>query len=95
MQFPRVKAVTALEKYLVHVVFTDGTEGNYNLSHLAGKGVFKNWDLNNNFYNVFVNEESGAISWPEELDIDTINMYCSIKGINVDSYLTKEQHATY
>jgi hypothetical protein len=95
MQFPKVKAVTAIKSYLLHIVFTDGIEGNYEISHLAGKGVFKSWDIDNNFYNVFVNPESGAISWSDETDIDTINVYCAIKGINADDYLIKAYHATY
>lgn len=95
MQFPRVKTVTAIDNYVLHVLFTDGTEGDYNMSHLAGKGVFKSLDADNNFYKVFINSESGAISWPGELDIDTINVYCTIKGIDVNSYLIEEHHAAY
>ena len=76
-------------------MFTDGTEGNYDLSHLSRKGVFKAWDIDNTFDKAFINPESGAISWPGELDVDIINIYCTIKGISVDSYLTKEHHAAY
>lgn len=93
MQFPKVKTVTATKKYLLFVEFTDGTKGNYDLSHLSGIGVFKAWDINDNFFKVFVESESGAISWPGESDIDTINVYCAIKGIDVDSFLTKEHNA--
>ena len=95
MQFPKIKSVTAIENYVLHIVFADGTEGDYDISHLSGKGVFKTWDTGNTFDKVFINPESGAISWPGELDVDTINIYCAIKGISVDSYLTKEHHAAY
>ncbi len=95
MQFPKIKSVAAIENYRLHIVFTDGAEGDYDISHLSGKGVFKNWDTNSTFYKVFINPESGAISWPGELDVDTINIYCTIKGISVDSYLTEEHHAAY
>jgi hypothetical protein len=64
------------------VHFTDGTQGVYEVSDLSGQGVFKIWDIDNNFFKVFINKESGAISWPGEIDIDTINAYCSIKGIS-------------
>jgi hypothetical protein len=95
MVTPTVKSVTAVKKYLLHVVFIDGTQGDYDMSHLAGKGVFKSWDTDNNFYKVSINLKSGAITWPAELDIDTINVYCKIKGIDVDAYLSTKKHETY
>lgn len=95
MQFPKIKSVKAIENYKLHVEFSDGVKGDYDVSHLAGKGVFKSWESNNNFYKVSIDPESGSITWPDELDIDTIKIYCDIKGINVDDYLIKEQHASY
>jgi hypothetical protein len=95
MLTPTVKSVTAVKEYLLHVVFIDGTQGDYDMSHLAGKGVFKSWDTDNNFYKVSINPESGAITWPGDLDIDTINAYCKIKGIDVDAYLSTEKPAAY
>jgi hypothetical protein len=76
-------------------VFIDDTKGDYDISHLAGKGVFKSWDTDNNFYKVTINPESGAITWPGDLDIDTVNVYCKIKGISVNAYLSSERHAAY
>lgn len=87
---PTVTEVFAKEKYVIHVTFADGTSGNYDLSHLAGKGVFKAWDEDDNFFKVFTSDQSGAITWPGELDIDTITIYCSIREIGVDQYLTAE-----
>ncbi len=95
MQLPKVKSVSVVKNYVLHVVFEDGTKGNYDLNHLAGKGVFKSWDADNSFYKVSINPASGAITWPGELDIDTLNVYCTIKGVDVDSYLTQEHHAAY
>jgi len=96
MQFPKVTQVKALEKYKIEVHFNDGTKGVYDLSHLAGKGIFNIWDKENNFKKVFINKESGAISWPEEIDLDTLNIYCRIKGISTNNYLRSQtDHATY
>ena len=95
MELPKVKSVTAVGNYLLYVVFTDNTKDDYDMSHLAGKGVFKSWDSDNNFYKVFINPESGTISWPGELDIDTINVYCTINNLDVDSYLRQLYHAAY
>jgi hypothetical protein len=49
MQFPKVKSVTAVVKYKLAVSFSDGTEGEYDVAHLTGKGVFKTWDIDDNF----------------------------------------------
>lgn len=96
MKFPEIISVTAIGKYKLYVRFSDATEGEYDVSHLAGKGVFKSWDINDNFSKVSINNESGAIMWPEELDIDTINVYCKINRLDVDAYLhSKQQHAAY
>jgi hypothetical protein len=96
MKFPKIISVTAIGKYKLYVSFSDATEGEYDVSHLAGKGVFTSWDTNNNFSKVPINTESGAITWPGELDIDTINVYCKIKGLNVDAYLnSKQQHTIH
>ncbi|HLL43745.1 MAG TPA: DUF2442 domain-containing protein [Segetibacter sp.] len=81
MKFPKLISVTAIGKYKLYVRFSDASEGEYDVSHLAGKGVFKTWDTDNNFFKVSINTESGAITWPGELDIDTINVYCKMKGV--------------
>ena len=96
MQFPKVISVKAIQKYMIEVQFNDGTRGIYDLSHLAGKGVFSLWEKDNNFLKVFINAESGAISWPGEIDLDVLNIYCKIKGISTDKYLQSQtNHAAY
>ncbi|HEY5464269.1 MAG TPA: DUF2442 domain-containing protein [Hanamia sp.] len=80
MQFPKITSVEAIAKYKLKLRFADGTQGEYEISYLAEQGVFKIWEIDNNFFKVFVNKESGAISWPGDIEIDTLNAYCSIKG---------------
>lgn len=95
MMLPKIKSVKAIKNYVLQVAFLDGVQGDYDAGFLAGKGVFKNWNEDDNFYKVYIDAESGAIAWPGELDIDTVNVYCSIKGINADAYLSQLQHAAY
>lgn len=91
---PKIESVEALSKYKLHVVFKDGVKGVLDLWDCAGKGVFKSWDDNENFFNVFISPESGAITWPNEIDIDTYNAYCTIKGISPEQYFEQtETHA--
>lgn len=95
MQFPKVINVKAKERYKIEVRFNDGTYGVYDLSHLAGKGVFLLWDKDDNFFKVNISKESGAITWLDEIDLDTLNIYCKIKGISPEKLLqSKEQYAT-
>ena len=82
MLYPKIKSIKAIEKYKLNIHFQDEINGVYDVSSLAGKGVFKIWDTGNIFFKVFVNPESGAISWPGDIDIDTTLVYCSVKGIS-------------
>ena len=62
MKFPKILSVTVTGKYKLYVRFSDASEGEYDVSHLAGKGVFKSWDTDNNFSKVSISTESGAIT---------------------------------
>ena len=96
MVLPKVIFVTAVEKYCIQVHFNDDTQGLYDLAHLAGKGIFKQWDTDNNFSKVFIDNASGAVSWPGSIDLDTLTIYCKVKGITTDNYLeTITDHATH
>ncbi|HEX5026022.1 MAG TPA: DUF2442 domain-containing protein [Agriterribacter sp.] len=94
MQVPKVISVEALGDYSLSVVFDNGIRGFVDMSYLAGKGVFRAWDTANTFNQVFINPENNAISWPGEIDIDTINIYCRIKGITPHQFLQQNEYAT-
>lgn len=92
----KISSVKALEKYKLFIQFNEGSEGVLNLQNLAGKGVFKSWELDDNFSKVFISNESGAITWPGEIDIDTLNAYFTIKNINPEEYFKLEKkHAAH
>lgn len=96
MRFPKLISVSALDKYKIRIKFSDGTEGTIDLSDVAGKGVFKAWDADDTFSKIFINEESGAITWPGNIDIDTLNCYLQIKEINYEQFrllMQKQTHA--
>lgn len=87
----KVTSVKALDKYKIHISFNDGKEGLLDLSSHAGNGVFKSWDENDNFSKVFLNEENGAITWPNEIDIDTYNAYFIINNISPEEYFQSQK----
>ncbi len=85
-----------MEKYRIQLQFEDGVQGILELSDLAGKEAFKQWDEDDNFSKVYINEESGAITWPGDLDIDTLTAWLMLKGLSYDEYkssLKKQSHA--
>ena len=95
MKFPKIIFVKSIEKYRVEVEFDDGINGIYDVGHLAGKGIFKEWETNQSFDKVFVDKESGAITWPGIADIDTLQVYCKIRNIDIAEFLHKNSHAAY
>ncbi len=70
--------VKVLSGYRLWVKFADGVEGEADLSHLVGKGVFAQWNDYDLFEQVHITP-SGDIVWSDELDVcpDAIYMECS------------------
>ena len=63
------------------VKFEDGLEGEVNLAHLVGRGVFKMWaDDPSEFARLRVDNESGTVTWPGGLDVAPDAIYQRIVG---------------
>jgi hypothetical protein len=71
--------VKALPNYRLYVKFSDGIEGEVDLSHLAGKGVFSLWNDYSAFEKVYIGK-SGQIAWTDEIDICPDTIYMAITG---------------
>jgi hypothetical protein len=95
MKPPKVISVYPLEKYRIRIKFNDETEGVLDLSDSAGKGVFRSWDSDNSFDKAFISKETGAITWPGDIDIDTLNCYLQIKGISYEQYKSLQEKQTH
>lgn len=83
-----------MDNYQLSVLFDDGLDGIIDVGHLAGRGVFKAWDVNDTFKKVYINRQNNSISWTGEIDIDTLNVYCTIKGISPQNFLQQKEYAT-
>ena len=71
--------VKALPKYKLWVRYSDGVQGEVDLSHLAGRGVFSVW----RDYSVFKKVRIGAggeIFWNENVDLCPDSIYMQITG---------------
>lgn len=71
--------VTPLQGYKLYVRFVDGVEGNVDLSHLAGKGVFSLWNTPGVFESVQIGA-SGEIKWSDEVEICSDTLYLELTG---------------
>ena len=65
--FPLVEA-NPLPDYRLHLRFADGTEGEVDLSRLAGRGVFTVWDSAGTFASVRIGDH-GDLEWPGDVDL--------------------------
>lgn len=71
--------VTALQGYKIRIRYTDGLEGEVDLSHLVGQGVFSLWNDPNVFESVCIGP-SGEIKWSDAVDLCPDSLYMEISG---------------
>ena len=71
--------VKPLDGYKIWIEYEDGESGEIDLSHLAGKGVFKAWDEPGHFEKVHI-DCYGAIVWDENIDMCRYALYMEITG---------------
>ena len=77
--------VKALENYSIFVGFSDGVQGAIDLKHLAHRGVFCDWDKNNLFSQVHI-DDYGAIAWNDEIDICPDSVYLQLRGLSFEQW---------
>jgi hypothetical protein len=75
----RVVQVQPRPNYRLWLRYTDGVEGEVDLSSLVGKGVFEAWLEPGVFEAVHVNE-FGAPEWPGEIDLCPDSIYMQLTG---------------
>ena len=59
----------------------DGLEGEVDLSNLVGKGVFTAWTDAKEFARVYVDEESGTVTWPGGIDLAPDALHHDLAGV--------------
>ncbi|MDE2821920.1 MAG: DUF2442 domain-containing protein [Chloroflexota bacterium] len=81
-------AVEPRESFRIWLRYSDGAEGEVDLSDLAGVGVFSAWDDQACFKSVHVTEY-GAIAWSEELELCPDALYMRLTGKSVGAVMPK------
>lgn len=67
--------------YRLWIRFADGVEGEVDLSHLVGKGVFAAWREEARFREVFIDPETGTVAWPGEIDLAPDALHDRLAGV--------------
>ncbi|MFA7238038.1 MAG: DUF2442 domain-containing protein [Phycisphaeraceae bacterium] len=75
----RIVSVQPKSGFRLHVRFSDGVEGDIDLSHLAGRGVFQLWDQPGRFEQVHATEH-GSLAWSDEVEICSDAVYLKLAG---------------
>ena len=65
--------------YRIWLRYSDGAAGEVDLSHLAGKGVFRVWNDRSFFTGVHVSPH-GSIAWDDEIEICPDALYQDLTG---------------
>ena len=78
----RITRVEARTGYRLWIRFTDGTEGEVDLSPLVGKGVFAAWKDPEFFELVSVDPFTGTVSWPGDIDLAPDALYRDVTSVS-------------
>lgn len=70
----------ARDGYRLWIRFEDGTEGEVDLSELAGHGVFEGWKDPEEFRRVRVDPETHTVAWPGEVELCPDSLYNDLVG---------------
>ena len=71
--------VKALPDYKLWLRYSDGAEGEVDLSDFAGRGVFRLWNDYSAFEGVYIGEQ-GQIAWSNEIDMCPDALYLRLTG---------------
>ena len=80
--------VQARAPYRIWLRYADGAEGEVDLSHLAGGGVFAAWADPLFFAEVCIGP-GGAICWGENIDVCPDALYLRLTGMSAEDYMPK------
>ena len=82
----RPTEVEARDGYRIWLRYSDGTSGEVDLSHLAGRGVFSAWSDRAFFERVRLSE-SGAIAWSDDMDLCPDALYLQLTGTSIEDVM--------
>lgn len=90
----RIRAARALEGFRLHLVFTDGAEGEVDLSNDLWGPVFEPLRDPARFAEVQVDPQFGTVVWPGDIDLDPDVLYHRATGASLPAWTTTPNDAT-
>ncbi|MGB9179417.1 MAG: DUF2442 domain-containing protein [Pyrinomonadaceae bacterium] len=85
----KVLEARVLDSFRLYVKFSDGTEGEIDLSALAGQGVFAAWNEPALFERVQIGSSGRSLEWGEQIDLSADSLYLSLTGKTVQELFPK------
>ena len=79
-------SVEARPSYRIWIRYADGEEGEIDLSHLIGRGVYKAWDKPGFFDRVYITSYR-AIAWDDEVELCPDALYLELTGKSVEEIM--------
>ena len=78
--------VKAVGPYRIWLQYSDGVNGEIDLSDVAGKGVFKLWDQPDYFEKVHIAPHR-AITWGDDIELCPDALYLELTGKSVEEIM--------
>ena len=69
-----------LDSFRLYVKFSDGAEGEVDLSDLAGQGVFAAWNDPAFFKQVQIGSLGRSLNWSDQIDLSADSLYLNLTG---------------
>lgn len=82
----RITKVAPRAGFRLWIRFEGGEEGEVDLSHLAGEGVFAIWQSRQGFERVSIGE-FGQLRWGEDIELCPDSLYLRLTGLTGDEAL--------
>ena len=82
----RPTKVEPRDGYRIWLRFQDGTVGEIDLSHLAGRGVFELWNERTCFETVCISS-SGGVAWGRDVELCPDSLYMQLTGKCVEDVM--------
>ena len=67
-----------LDNYRLYLKFSDGAEGEVDLSDLAGQGVFAAWNDTRFFEQAQIGSAGRSLDWGNQIDLCADTLYMSV-----------------
>ena len=84
--FPKLLEIKPLANYTLWLKYDDGTVGEVDLTEFTEKDVFKKIKDKTFFKQVYIDKETDAVAWNEDLDLCPDSLFLKLKGLTFEEF---------